>query len=114
MSDRQTRNLLCYASGHGHDWEAICLDLDIAVQGQSFDEVFNDLNEAIALYLESVRELPEAERARLMGLEPAKAGVMVAGALIVLTILQVGGQDSLVVIDAGLLEGILQDLAGKF
>ena len=66
MSDRQTRNLLCYASGHGHDWEAICLDLDIAVQGQSFDEVFNDLNEAIALYLESVRELPEAERAELL------------------------------------------------
>jgi exopolyphosphatase/pppGpp-phosphohydrolase len=39
---------------------------------------------------------------------------MVAGALIVLTILEVCRQDSLVVIDAGLLEGVLYDLARKF
>ncbi len=59
-------------------------------------------------------QLPEAERARLVGMEPAKAGVMVAGALIVLTILEVCRQDSLVVIDAGLLEGVLQEMAPKF
>ena len=58
--------------------------------------------------------LPEAARARLAGIEPAKAGVMVAGALIVLTILTVCRQDSLVVIDAGLLEGVLHEMAGKF
>jgi exopolyphosphatase/guanosine-5'-triphosphate,3'-diphosphate pyrophosphatase len=58
--------------------------------------------------------LPEAARARLAGIEPAKAGVMVAGALIVLTILEVCRQDSLVVIDAGLLEGVLHELALKF
>ncbi|OGP75615.1 MAG: hypothetical protein A2Y80_09710, partial [Deltaproteobacteria bacterium RBG_13_58_19] len=46
--------------------------------------------------------LPEAERARLPGLEAAKAGVMVAGALIVLTILEIFDRDSLVVSDAGL------------
>jgi exopolyphosphatase/pppGpp-phosphohydrolase len=40
-------------------------------------------------------------------MEPAKAGVMVAGALLILTILEVFGQDSLVVVDAGLLEGVL-------
>lgn len=51
--------------------------------------------------------LPEAARAQLPGIEPAKAGVMPAGALIILTILQVCRQDSLVVIDAGLLEGVL-------
>ena len=51
--------------------------------------------------------LPEAERARLPGIEPAKAGVMVAGALIILTIMAVFGRDSLVVVDAGLLEGVL-------
>ena len=51
--------------------------------------------------------LPEAERARLPGLEPAKAKVMVAGALIILTILEVFSRDSLVAIDAGLLEGVL-------
>lgn len=51
--------------------------------------------------------LPQAARARLPGIEPGKAGVMPAGALIILTILQVCRQDSLVVIDAGLLEGVL-------
>ena len=54
-----------------------------------------------------ISRLPEAERARLPGLEPAKAGVMVAGALIILSILEVFGQDSLVVVDAGLIEGVL-------
>jgi exopolyphosphatase/guanosine-5'-triphosphate,3'-diphosphate pyrophosphatase len=55
--------------------------------------------------------LPEAERARLPGLEAAKAGVMVAGVLIVLNILEIFRQGSLVVIDAGLLEGVLTKLA---
>jgi len=54
-----------------------------------------------------ISRLPEAERARLPGLEPGKAGVMVAGALIILTILEVFSRDCLVVIDAGLLEGVL-------
>jgi exopolyphosphatase/guanosine-5'-triphosphate,3'-diphosphate pyrophosphatase len=55
--------------------------------------------------------LPECERARLPGMEPAKAGVMVAGALMVMAILRTFGQDGLITIDAGLLEGLLQDLA---
>jgi exopolyphosphatase / guanosine-5'-triphosphate,3'-diphosphate pyrophosphatase len=55
--------------------------------------------------------LPEKERARLPGIEPAKAGVMVAGALIVQAILTVTGQDHLVAIDAGLLEGVLAEVA---
>ena len=61
-----------------------------------------------------VAGLPEAERARLPGIEPGKAGVMVAGALIVLTIMEVTGQDSLVVIDAGLLEGVLAEISFEF
>lgn len=68
----------------------------------------------IAALAELLASLPESERARLAGLEPAKAGVMVAGALIVLTILEVCRQDSLTVIDAGLLEGVLQVMAAKF
>ncbi len=55
--------------------------------------------------------LPERERAQLPGLEPAKAGVMVAGALIVQTILEVFGRKHLVAVDAGLLEGVLAGLA---
>jgi exopolyphosphatase/guanosine-5'-triphosphate,3'-diphosphate pyrophosphatase len=55
--------------------------------------------------------LPEKDRALLPGLEPAKAGVMVAGGLIVQTIMWVFGQDHLVTVDAGLLEGVLGELA---
>ncbi|MHB9072566.1 MAG: Ppx/GppA phosphatase family protein [Desulfobaccales bacterium] len=68
----------------------------------------------LAALAEFLASLPESERARLAGIEPAKAGVMVAGALIVLTILEVCRQDSLTVIDAGLLEGVLQEMAAKF
>lgn len=60
------RTLHCYAEGRDGDWEAICLDLDIAVQGESFAQVYQELNKAIDLYLESVRNLPEAERRHLM------------------------------------------------
>jgi exopolyphosphatase / guanosine-5'-triphosphate,3'-diphosphate pyrophosphatase len=68
----------------------------------------------VAALAERLAGLPEAARARLAGIEPAKAGVMVAGTLVVLTILEVCRQDSLVVIDAGLLEGVLHEMAGKF
>lgn len=55
--------------------------------------------------------LHEAERARLPGLEAGKAGVMVAGALIILAILETFGRDFLIVVDAGLLEGLLSEMA---
>jgi hypothetical protein len=55
------RSLRCYAEGREGDWEAICLDLDIAVQGRSFEEVFRSLQEGISLYLESVADLPPEE-----------------------------------------------------
>lgn len=53
----------------------------------------------------------EAERSQLPGLEPGKAGVIVAGALIIQEILALYQRASLVVIDAGLLEGVLLQLA---
>ena len=60
---------------------------------------------------DQLASLPEKERALLPGIESAKAGVMVAGALIVQTILEVFGQEHLVAVDAGLLEGVLAELA---
>jgi predicted RNase H-like HicB family nuclease len=60
------RTLHCYAEGRDGDWEAICLDLDIAVQGSSFDEVFRSLQQAISLYLETVTDLPPEERRALL------------------------------------------------
>ena len=65
----------------------------------------------VAELAQRLAALPEKERSRLPGIEPAKAGVMVAGALIVQTILEVFSQDHLVAIDAGLLEGVLANLA---
>ena len=60
------RTLHCYAEGRDGAWEAICLDLDIAVQGSSFDDVFASLNEAISLYVEAASDQPESERAALL------------------------------------------------
>lgn len=56
----------CYAEGTERGWEAICLDLDIAVQGRSFEEVYRLLSEAIEQYVDYAKELPEAERARML------------------------------------------------
>ena len=61
------RKLLhCYAEGREGAWEAICLDYDIAVQGESFEEVASSLREAVELYLESLDDLPPADRERLL------------------------------------------------
>ena len=60
------RTLHCYAEGQDGDWEAICLDLDIAVQGRSFEEVFGSLREAISLYLDTLSELGPDERRALL------------------------------------------------
>jgi predicted RNase H-like HicB family nuclease len=60
------RSLRCYAEGRDGDWEAICLDLDIAVQGGSFEEVFSSMRNAISLYLETVTELPPQEQRALL------------------------------------------------
>lgn len=54
------RTLFCVAQGRGDEWEAFCLDLDLAVQGHSFDDVRCRLEEALSAYLESVAsETPE-------------------------------------------------------
>ena len=66
-SEKQvSRTLHCYAEGRDGDWEAICLDLDIAVQGHWFEEVFGSLQEAIALYLETVADLALEEQRSLL------------------------------------------------
>ena len=60
------RILHCYAFGSETAWQAICLDLDLAVQGRSFEEVFQLLTETIAFHLEGIKELPEADQERLL------------------------------------------------
>ena len=56
------RKLTCYAWGKPGDWEALCVDLDIATQGESFEEVREDLRLAIEDFLDYAAELPEANR----------------------------------------------------
>lgn len=60
------RSLLCIAHGTHEDWEGVCLDLDIAVQGRSFEEVRQALEESIALYVDRALEQDEAERDRML------------------------------------------------
>lgn len=55
--------LLCFAHGQGDRWEAICVDLDISVQGRSYEEVYEGLNEAIRTYIEdAMGESPAVSR----------------------------------------------------
>ena len=56
--------------------------------------------------------LPLAERARLPGLEPARADLIVPGAIVLASALAGLGLPAAVVSDAGLREGILLDAAG--
>ncbi len=52
----------CYIFGKNDDWEAICTDLDIAVQADSFDATKDLLDEAVNGYLHEVQKLPECEQ----------------------------------------------------
>jgi hypothetical protein len=65
-SANRTRTLHCYAEGRNGAWEAICLELDIAVQGSFFEEVFSSLQHAISLYMGGVANLPSGERGGLL------------------------------------------------
>jgi len=65
MSQRHIK-LLCSAEGSEGRWQAICLDLDLAVQGKSFEEVYEALNEMIVSYFETVSKYPAEEQARFL------------------------------------------------
>lgn len=60
------RKLTCYAWGKPGDWEALCVDLDLAAQGASLEEVRRELGDAIETYLDYVADLPENEQTRFL------------------------------------------------
>lgn len=62
----QNRVVRAYAHGHDGLWEAICVDLDIAVQGESFEEVRAKLGNAIDGYVEDVKRLSPSDAHRLL------------------------------------------------
>jgi hypothetical protein len=57
--------LLCFARRKNGDWEAFCADLDVAVQGNSFDDVHAALKEAVSDYLSAARQESPEDFARL-------------------------------------------------
>ena len=59
--------LRCFAEERDAVWEALCVDLDIAVQGESFEQVYRDLRAAVEQYVAYVRTLPTNEQQRLLG-----------------------------------------------
>ena len=67
------QKLSCFARGREGDWEAICLDYDIAVHGRSFEEVEKLLAISIADYVESAsQEAPEAAKRLLSRRAPVR------------------------------------------
>lgn len=56
------KSFWCVAHGHGSQWEALCLDLDIAVHGPSLPYVKKALEEAVSSYIKDA--LKEGEQAR--------------------------------------------------
>ena len=59
-------DLKCHAYREGDAWEAICVDMDIATFGPSFDEVRESLCTCIELYVERVTELPTREQSQFL------------------------------------------------
>jgi len=63
MDLKMDRTVLCYVEGAGREWQGVCLDFDIAIQGESFEQVRELLGEAITSYVEDVsREDAETQR----------------------------------------------------
>jgi predicted RNase H-like HicB family nuclease len=60
------RVVLCYVERSGGQWQGLCLDFDIAVQGNSLEEVLDGLKAGIGMYIEAAKEMPEADRHRLL------------------------------------------------
>ena len=56
----------CYAWGRLGDWEAVCVDFDLAAQGESLEEVRGELGDAIETYLSYVADLPQNEQASFL------------------------------------------------
>jgi hypothetical protein len=65
-SRRMDHRLIGVAHGRGDQWEAYCLDYDLAVQGRSFEEVQSSLVQAIHMYLDTALSEPEPIRSRLL------------------------------------------------
>lgn len=64
--ENMAEKLLCFAEGHGDTYEAICVDLDLAVHGRSMREVVSLLNKAVESYVDDAMKEDEATARRLL------------------------------------------------
>lgn len=65
--DMTTFRYFCVAEGCDESgWEAICLNLDIAVEGRTLADVKGRLIEAVESYMDQVSKLPEVDQRRLL------------------------------------------------
>lgn len=62
----ERQRVQCIAKGRPGNWEAICLDFDISVQGASFEEVKSLLTEAIDSYVEFAQTVDVETRKQLL------------------------------------------------
>jgi hypothetical protein len=60
------KSILCVAQGHRGDWQAFCVDFDIAVEGPSFEDVQAKLNEAVTDYVSAAMAESPLVRAKLL------------------------------------------------
>ncbi len=61
---------------------------------------------ALAELVDRLAELPAAERGKVAGIKPARADIILAGAVVVQAVLEAGGFEAVEVTEAGLREGI--------
>lgn len=64
--DRAATSFRCFAHGGNAGWEAMCVDLDIAVQGDSFDDVKQLLDHAVTDYIAAAKAEDAGTRAVLL------------------------------------------------
>lgn len=54
------KNLIrIYAEGQDKLWKVVCLDFDVAVRGDSFQNALESLDIAMSEYVQYIRRLPE-------------------------------------------------------
>ena len=71
--------------------------------------------EALDALVERFAELPASERGKVPGIKPERADLILAGAVVIQTVMEVGGFDALEATEAGLREGVFYSslLAGR-
>jgi exopolyphosphatase/guanosine-5'-triphosphate,3'-diphosphate pyrophosphatase len=83
---------------------ALTLDAGLPSYGVQGFSVERDALEAL---IERLQKMTPAERRQVPGIKPERGDLILAGALVVSTVMEVGGFDSLEVTEAGLREGVL-------